>query len=53
MSPDGVVRPVKTVAENNLYTVILAMAFAVILVTSAFVAYKCYTQYGTFFSVGQ
>ena len=44
---------VKTVAENNLYTVILALAFGLVLATSIFVAYKCYTQYGTFFSVLQ
>ena len=38
-------------AGNNLYTVILAMAVGVVVATAVFVAYKCYFQYGTVFSM--
>ena len=47
MSPNG--NQVKVAASNNLYTAILALALALVLVTAAFVAYTCYTQYGTIF----
>jgi hypothetical protein len=36
---------------NNLYTVILAVAFAVVLATTALVAYTCYFQYDSVFKV--
>ena len=51
MSPDVQKRSVKVVASNNLYTIILALAFCVVLATAALVAYKCYFQYGTIFKV--
>ena len=51
MSPDGQIRSRKTVASSNLYTAILALAFSAVLATAAFVAYKCYFQYGTIFRV--
>jgi hypothetical protein len=52
MSPDGRSRGGKNItAANNIYTIILALAFAVVLATAAFVAYKCYLQYGTIFKV--
>ena len=51
MSPDRQARGGKIAAPNNLYTVILAFAFCVMLATAVFVAYKCYTQYGTIFKV--
>jgi len=41
----------KGVASNNLYTVILGLAFCIVLATAALVAYKCYFQYGTIFAV--
>lgn len=41
----------KPAAPSNLYTVILAVAFGVVLATTVFVAYKCYIQYGTFFKI--
>ncbi len=50
MSPDG--HPVglkAAAASSNLYTVILALAFAVVLATVVFVAYKCYFQYEIIF----
>ena len=41
----------KTAAPNNLYTVILALAFCIVLATAALVAYKCHMQYGTIFKI--
>lgn len=41
----------KGLAPNNLYTVILGLAFCIVLATAALIAYKCYFQYGTVFSV--
>lgn len=38
-------------ANSNIYTVILALAFAIVLAASALVAYKCYFQYGTIFQI--
>jgi len=51
MSPDGQGRGGKILASNNLYTVILALAFCIVLGTAAFVAYKCYFQYDTVFKI--
>ncbi|MFH1716150.1 MAG: hypothetical protein ABIF19_02265 [Planctomycetota bacterium] len=39
----------KVSVPDNLYTVILALAFCAVLATAAFVAYKCYSQYGSIF----
>ena len=41
----------ETVKNSNMYTVILAIAFCVVVATAAFVAYTCYTQYGTIFKI--
>lgn len=51
MSPDGQTRGRKLIASDNLYTVILAVAFCVVLATVAFVAYKCYVHYETIFKI--
>ena len=51
MSPDGQKRIGKVLVFNNLYTVILALAFGVVLTTVVLVAYKCYFQYGTIFKI--
>jgi hypothetical protein len=51
MSPNGQTRVAKPTAFSNLYTVILAMAFCAVLATAAFVAYKCYFDYGTLFKI--
>ena len=51
MSPSGQVRGGKASPVDNLYTVILAFAFCAVLATAAFVAYKCYSQYGTIFNL--
>lgn len=49
MSPEGQIRGGKIIPVNNLYTVVLALAFGIVLATAALVAYKCYFQYGTLF----
>jgi len=51
MSPKGQTRGKKVSVPDNLYTVILAIAFCVVLATVAFVAYECFTQYETIFSI--
>jgi hypothetical protein len=45
-------RTAKAGIPNSLYTAILAVAFGVIVATAGFVAYSCFTQYGTIFGVG-
>jgi hypothetical protein len=51
MSPNGQTRGRKAAASDNLYTVILALAVAIVVATAAFVAYKCYYQYGTILKI--
>ena len=51
MSPGGQARKKNVIIPNNLYTVILALAFCVVLTTTAFVAVKCYLQYGTILKI--
>ena len=51
MSPVMPSRGKKIVAADNLYTVVLAVAFLVVLATAVFVAYQCYTQYDTIFKI--
>ena len=41
----------KKVAVSNVYTAILAIAFCIVVATAAFIAYTCYSQYGTFFKI--
>jgi len=51
MSPNGKNISSQFKASNNIYTIILAFAFAIVLATAAFAAYNCYFQYGTFFEI--
>ncbi len=51
MSPDGQSRGEKATTSNNLYTIILALAFFAGLATALLVAYKCYSQYGTILKI--
>jgi hypothetical protein len=51
MSPNGQSGGRQTPAENNLYTIILLAAMLIAVATAAFVAYKCYSQYGTLFKI--
>ena len=51
MSPVVQSRGKKIVVADNLYTVILAVAFFVVLAVAVFVAYQCYTQYDTIFKI--
>lgn len=43
----------KVSPPSNLYTVILAVAFGVVLATAAYVTFACYTQYRTIFTMPQ
>ena len=51
MSPVVQSRGKKVTAADNLYTVILAVAFSAVFATAVFVAYQCYTQYETIFKI--
>lgn len=51
MSPKGQSRVGKVLAPSNLYTVILALACCVVFVTAVFVAFECFFQYGTVFTI--
>ena len=51
MSPNSKSRRAKTIAPSDIYTIILVLAFCVVLATSALVAYKCYCQYDTIFKI--
>jgi hypothetical protein len=51
MSPEGKSQVGKAVASNNLYTIILALAFFVVFATIFLVGYMCYIQYDTFFKI--
>jgi len=39
----------KISVPDNIYTVILGLAFVAVLATAAFVAYKCSSQFGSIF----
>jgi hypothetical protein len=44
-------RGAKISPPNNLYTAVLAVAVGVVVATAAYVAYACYSQYGTIFGM--
>lgn len=44
-------RSAQIAVPSNLYTAILAVAFGAVLAAAAFVAYQCYSQYGTIFGM--
>ena len=51
MSPNGQARGKNISALDNVYTIILALAFCAVLATAAYVAYLCYQHYGTIFEI--
>lgn len=51
MSPMPQTRGTTVAIPSNLYTAVLAVAFAVVLATTVFVTFMCYTQYETIFSM--
>jgi hypothetical protein len=53
MSPAGRNQAGRVAASDNLYTVILALAFGVVLATAVFVSIKCYSQYGSIFKASK
>ncbi|HNY79013.1 MAG TPA: hypothetical protein PLU87_12775 [Sedimentisphaerales bacterium] len=46
-------RSAKLSVPSNLYTAILAVALGAVVATAAFVAFQCYSQYGTIFGMPQ
>lgn len=53
MSPAVQSRGKKISVPDNLYTVILAVAFCAVLATAAYVGYQCFTQFETLFAIPQ
>ena len=51
MSPAMSSRGKKVSVPDNLYTVILAVAFCAILATAGYVAFQCFTQYEAIFKI--
>jgi hypothetical protein len=51
MSPNRQIRGGKIVAVDNLYTVILGLALAIVLATVGLVVFKCIMQYDTFYQI--
>jgi hypothetical protein len=51
MSPNGQARGKKMTVPDNVYTIILALAFVAVLATAGYVAYMCYRHYGTLFKI--
>jgi hypothetical protein len=51
MSPMPQARGAKISPPSNLYTAILAVAFGVLLATTVYVTFACYTRYGTIFGM--
>jgi len=51
MSPDGQTRGKKVKIPDNIYTVVLAAACALVLTAAVFVAIMCYRRYDTFFTI--
>ncbi|NLH40376.1 MAG: hypothetical protein GX448_00925 [Planctomycetes bacterium] len=51
MSPMPQPRGGKISPPSNLYTAILAVAFGVVLATTAYVALACHARYGTIFGM--
>ena len=39
------------VVTNNIYTVVLGLALAVVVASAAYVAFKCYMDYNTLFAI--
>ena len=49
MSPEKQASSGKVRIKSNAYTAVLALAFCVVLASAAFVAIRCYGQYGEIF----
>ena len=41
----------KVIAQDNIYTAMLGLALGVVLATAGYVAYVCYFDYETLFSI--
>lgn len=51
MSPRELIAAKKQPPSDNLYTIIIALALLAALFTVTLVAYKCYFDYGTIFTI--
>jgi len=51
MSPITPTAGKRVSVPDNLYTVVLALAFFIVLATAGLVTYLCHTQYGTIFKI--
>jgi len=51
MSPSGQTPGKGIGIPDNIYTVILAIAFGVVVASAAFTAYMCYSQYEAIFTM--
>jgi hypothetical protein len=51
MSPEGQLGGSKPAVPSNIYTVILAATFCLVLAAAAFVTYKCFIDYQTIFKI--
>ena len=49
MSPKAPDRANKPAAFSDVYTILLGLAFLAVAATAAFLAFKCYSQYGKIF----
>jgi hypothetical protein len=43
----------KVLTSSNVYTIFLGISLGVLIMTAAFVAYKCLSQYETLFPISQ
>jgi len=51
MSPNGQARGKNTTIPDNVYTIILALAFCAVLATAVFVAIKCMQYCDSFMEI--
>jgi hypothetical protein len=51
MSPNGQAPGRKISTRDNIYTALLAVSVAMVLLSAIFVVYKCYAQYETIFKI--
>ncbi len=51
MSPNGQARGKKATVSDNVYTIILALAFCAVLATAVFVTIKCMPYHDSFIDI--
>jgi uncharacterized membrane protein len=53
MSAESNIRTGKPAVFSDVYTALLALAFAVVLSTAIFMMVKCMSEYGTLFAIAR